>query len=144
MCSSDLTRQVFATPTDSGSALLAGAFAIVAAATAYLAAKGPVISAPVLALGALGLLLAFVLARRPGRKRRVWIEDAAVHIDDRGSRRTFDLGSPHTAIEVHGTPGQRGWEVHFVRRSLPPYVLDATMVDGEEFMTALRRLRPEL
>jgi hypothetical protein len=43
-----------------------------------------------------------------------------------------------------GVPGQRGWEVRFKRRALPPVVVTAAMVDAEAFSRELRRWRPGL
>ena len=56
----------------------------------------------------------------------------------------FALALPMTPAEIVGVPGQRGWEVRFKRRSLPPVVVTASMVDPEAFSRELRRWRPGL
>ena len=62
----------------------------------------------------------------------------------RGSRLTFDLSSPLTPVEVHGTPGRSSWKVVFRRGDMDPFVIDHTMVDGVEFMRVLRYYRSSL
>lgn len=61
-----------------------------------------------------------------------------------GSRTSFDLASPDTRLEVVGRPGSRRWKVLFQRRSLAPYVVDASMVDPAEFMRVLRYYRRDV
>lgn len=63
----------------------------------------------------------------------VTVADGRVEIYRGGTRTVFDLASRRTPVEVVGTPGQRGWQVVFPRRSLAPYVLDASMVDPDAF-----------
>jgi len=62
----------------------------------------------------------------------------------RGHRRdVVDLASDYTDVEVQGRPGHRGWRVVFPRREGDPVVVDASVVDPEEFMRVLRAYRPE-
>lgn len=75
---------------------------------------------------------------------RMRVRNGVLEIARGSSFVTFDLGNPHTPIEVVGRPGQRGWRVRLVRRSLPPYVIDRTMVDPREFMRVLATHRPDL
>ena len=56
----------------------------------------------------------------------------------------FDLASTYTAIEVVGKPGSKKWKVQFLRRGMPPVIVDSTMVDGRDFMRILSFYRPEL
>ena len=63
----------------------------------------------------------------------VTVADGRVEIYRGGTRTVFDLASRRTPVEVVGTPGQRDWQVVFPRRSLAPYVLDASMVDPDAF-----------
>ncbi len=56
----------------------------------------------------------------------------------------FDVYDASTDLEMVGVPGQRGWEVRFKRRALPPVVVTAAMVDAEAFSRELRRWRPGL
>ncbi|MXG90151.1 hypothetical protein [Nocardioides flavescens] len=61
----------------------------------------------------------------------------------RGNRRdVVDLAGDYTVVEVHGRPGRRGWRVDFPRREGEPLVVDASLVDPEEFMRVLRAYRP--
>jgi hypothetical protein len=59
------------------------------------------------------------------------------------SRSVFDLAQSFTPIEVEGRPGERRWRVLFLRRGMSAYVVDASMVDPDEFMRVLRYFRPE-
>jgi hypothetical protein len=61
-----------------------------------------------------------------------------------GTRFVFDLASQYTLVEVHGVPGRRGWRVLFPRRGMAAFVVDATMVDPDDFMRVLRFFRPQL
>jgi hypothetical protein len=61
-----------------------------------------------------------------------------------GGRFKLDMASQYTQIEVHGQPGKRGWKVVFPRRGMEPFVVDASMVDPDDFMRVLRFFRPSL
>ena len=52
--------------------------------------------------------------------------------------------APTRPIEVVGKPGSKKWKVHFLRRGMAPVVVDATMVDGRDFMRILSFYRPDL
>ncbi|UMG91107.1 hypothetical protein [Nocardioides sp. TF02-7] len=75
-----------------------------------------------------------------------------VHLDEHGvlkvtfgeNQHTFDLTSPSTRLEQVGTPGQRGWKVLILRRSMSPVTIDSRTVDPRTFVEALRQWRPEL
>ena len=54
----------------------------------------------------------------------------------------FDLTNAATELELVGTPGERDWQVLFLRRGLDPVAVDARMVDGDAFTEALRAWRP--
>jgi hypothetical protein len=45
---------------------------------------------------------------------------------------------------MSGQPGDRDWEVRFVRRGLDPFVISDGMVDSRAFVGQLREWRPEL
>ena len=66
-----------------------------------------------------------------------------VYIQQGETSYRFDLRKPETSVDMVGQPGQAGWAVHFGRRGLDPFVLDATMVDPVEFTRRLRELRPD-
>lgn len=48
------------------------------------------------------------------------------------------------AVDVIGLPGDRHWRVLFHRSGMAPYVVDASMVDPEEFMRVLHAQRSEV
>ncbi|MCW2797619.1 hypothetical protein [Nocardioides sp.] len=94
--------------------------------------------------GTLGLLTLVVWAVRAGSTvPRLSVRSGQLEIRAGDGRFVFDLASRYTPIEVVGRPGERGWKVLFLRRSMAPYVVDASMVDAEEFMRVLRQHRPE-
>jgi len=112
------------------------------AAAAYRAWPHPT----TLTLGVAGLLalLTVVLAmlRSGAPVTRVSVHAGRLDILRGESRYSFDLTDDQTRIDVVGSPGERRWRVLFHRRSLAPYVIDATMVDPVEFTRILRRHRP--
>ncbi len=59
-----------------------------------------------------------------------------------GSRHRFDMASDYTPIEIIGEPGSRNWKVLFHRKSMAPFVVDASMVDPAEFTRVVRHYRP--
>ena len=75
---------------------------------------------------------------------RLTLRGSELEIVRNGSRALFDLAAPHTPIEMHGQPGDRRWRVLVLRRSMSPYVIDATMVDPAQFTRVLRYYRPEV
>lgn len=94
--------------------------------------------------GTLAVLTLVIWAVRAGASTaRLSVRRGQLEILKGGGRFVFDLASTYTPIEVIGEPGKRGWQVLFLRRSMSPFVIDASMVDPEEFMKVLRRFRPE-
>ncbi len=68
-----------------------------------------------------------------------------VYIDQGDSKHRFDLRNERTQVEMSGKPGDRDWEVRFLRRALDPFVIRAGMLDDAEgFVRNLRQWRPEL
>ena len=61
-----------------------------------------------------------------------------------GKFEVIDLASPYTPVLVEGTPGKRGWKVFIERHDQPLLMIDASMVDPEQFTTVLLRVRPDL
>ncbi len=93
----------------------------------------------------LTVLLVAVAARARRTAAQVTIDDhGVVDIRSGDSHHRFDVYDPHTDLEMIGVPGQRGWEVRFKRRALPPVVVTSAMVDAEAFSRELRRWRPGL
>ena len=83
-------------------------------------------------------------ARQTWQRRgaRVRIEDGVVVLRSRDGEHRFDLTREQTRVEVHGEPGERGWEVVFPRRGLEDLVVTASMTDPVWFTEQLRRHRP--
>lgn len=61
-----------------------------------------------------------------------------------GVRHVFDLSRRDNPVDVIGLPRDRHWRVLFHRRGMAPYVVDASMVDPEEFMRVLHAQRSEV
>jgi hypothetical protein len=82
----------------------------------------------------LAILTVLLLTLRAGTSvARLAVRDSRLEVVRAGTRMVFDLDDPGLQVEVVGTPGRRGWKVVFPRRSLPPAVVDARMVDPREF-----------
>jgi hypothetical protein len=75
---------------------------------------------------------------------RLTVRRGQLEIVRQGGRMVFDLASTYTAIEVVGRPGSKKWKVNFLRRGMSPVTVDATMVDGRDFMKILSFYRPDL
>lgn len=70
------------------------------------------------------------------------VENGVLDITRHQTHHMFDLSSTSTPIEVVGAPGRRNWRVLFLRRSMQPFVIDASMVDPHEFTEVLELFRP--
>ena len=89
------------------------------------------------------MLTLFVWAVRAGSAvATLTVRGGQLEILRGGSRHRFDLASHYTPIDIVGEPGRRGWKVLFHRRSMAPYVVDASMVDPVEFTRVVRHYRP--
>ena len=75
---------------------------------------------------------------------RLTVRSGQLEIVRQGGRQVFDLTSHYTPIEVVGKTGSKKWKVLFLRRGMPPAVVDSTIVDSKEFMKILAFFRPEL
>ncbi|MCA1983414.1 hypothetical protein [Nocardioides nematodiphilus] len=73
---------------------------------------------------------------------RLTLHGSELEIVRNGSKALFDLA--HVQVEMHGTPGGRGWKVLILRRSMSPYVIDSSMVDPREFTYVVRYFHPEI
>lgn len=105
--------------------------------TAYAAWHDPVAPRIGTAL-VFAVLTGFVWAVRAGTTpARVTLRGGQVEVVRGERREVFDLTSSYTPVEVVGRPGERGWRVVFVRRGMPPFVIDASMVDAREFAAAI-------
>ena len=105
--------------------------------------SGPYETVPV-AAALLALLLLVVAVRSLRSAGRASIDDDGVaHIVSGDAHHRFALTNPATEVEVVGEPGERGWQVVFHRRALPPVTVDAAMVEPGAFTEQLRAWRPE-
>ncbi len=83
---------------------------------------------------------------------RARVQPVTVHVttrgvvvaEQRGTTYRFDLRNVETRVEQRGRVGDADWQIRFLRRSLDPLVIDATMVDPEDLLARLREHRPEL
>ncbi|WP_435770175.1 hypothetical protein [Nocardioides sp. SYSU DS0651] len=125
--------------------LVLAATAVVAGMVAFLALLNGKLFSP---FGVVIVLLTIVLAWAAARTRVVPVEVSVirgiVYVEQGDSTHRFDLRKPETRVEMLGRPGDRGWAVHFLRRGLDPFVVDASMVDPHEFVRQLREHRPAL
>lgn len=124
--------------------LVLGATAVVAAMVAVLALLNGKLGTP---FGLVMIALTIALAWGAAHTRVVPVEVSfvrgMVYIQQGETSYRFDLRKPETSVDVVGQPGHPGWAVHFGRRGLDPFVLDASMVDPVEFTRRLRELRPD-
>ncbi len=74
---------------------------------------------------------------------KLTIERGVLDIVSKDSHYRFDLSSPYTEVVVRGAPGKRNWQVQIARRSMAPYVINASMVDPHEFAPLLEHFRAE-
>ncbi|KQY56965.1 hypothetical protein [Nocardioides sp. Root140] len=120
---------------------LLGLAAVATAALAWWASQHP--STTTLVLAGVAVVVTLALWRAHGRSApsTVMIERGNLDIRTRDSHHRFDLASPTTKYETVGTPGGRGWKVLIHRTGMPPYVVDASLVDAAEFTRVLERLQ---
>lgn len=125
--------------------MVLGATAVVAAMVVLLTVLNGKIGTP---FGIAMVLVTLVLAWAAARTRVVPVEVSVVrgivYIEQGESTHRFDLRKPETAVEMVGRPGERDWAVRFPRKGMEPFVIDASMVDAEEFVRQVREHRPQL
>ncbi len=91
----------------------------------------------------LGVLLLVTWAVRAGTPLTLMtVKGGQLEVRQGGLHLKFDLSSHYTPIDVQGAPGQRDWRVLFGRGSMPPFVVDASIVDADAFMALLTPYRP--
>ncbi|HEY9565416.1 MAG TPA: hypothetical protein VIR30_16735 [Nocardioides sp.] len=92
-----------------------------------------------IAYAATAALLTLILwgAHSTAEPAKVVCERGLLDIRSNDSHHRFDLASPYTRIEVVGRPGRRGWKVLILRKSMPPYVINDSLVDPHEFTRIL-------
>lgn len=125
--------------------LVLGATAVVSGMVALLALVNGKLGTP---FGFVMVVLTLGLAWGAARTKVVPVEVSVVrgmvYVQQGESSHRFDLRKPETAVDMVGRPGDAGWAVHFGRRGMDPFVIDASMVDPGHFARQLREYRPEL
>gem|GEM_PF-5745733 len=95
--------------------------------------------------GTAAVVTAIAWAARAGSSpARLTMHGSELEIVRGGSRAVFDLAASHVPVQMEGRPGDRKWKVLIIRRSMTPFVIDASMVDPVEFTKVVRFYRPEL
>lgn len=125
--------------------LVLGATAVVSGMVALLALVNGKLGTP---FGFIMIVLTLGLAWGAARTKVVPVEVSVVrgmvYVQQGESSHRFDLRKPETPVEMIGRPGDAGWAVHFGRRGMDPFVIDASMVDPDHFARQLREYRPEI
>lgn len=125
--------------------MVLGATAVVAGMVALLALLNGKLATP---FGFVMVALTIGLAWGAARTRVVPVEISVVrgmvYVQQGETSYRFDVRKPETAVDMVGQPGDPGWAVHFGRRGLDPFVVDASMVDPHEFVRKVREFRPSL
>ena len=125
--------------------MVLAATAVVAGMVAFLAlVNGKVLTPFGVAIVLLTIALAWAAARTRVTPVEVSVVRGIVYIEKGESTYRFDIRKPETGVDMVGQPGDHGWAVHFARRHLEPFVVDASMVDAHEFVRRLREYRPDL
>lgn len=125
--------------------LVLGATAVVAGMVALLAMlNGKLGSVFGLAMLALTVGLAWAAARTRIVPVEVDVVRGVVYVKQGESTYRFDVKKSDTQVLVSGRPGDADWAVHFPRRGLEAFVINASMVDPHSFLRDLREFRPEL
>lgn len=125
--------------------LVLGATAVVSGMVALLALVNGKLGTPFgFIMVALTLGLAWGAARTKVVPVEVSVVRGMVYVQQGESSHRFDVRKPETALHMVGRPGDAGWAVHFGRRGMDPFVIDASMVDPDHFVRQLREYRPEI
>jgi len=131
----------------SGARRVVGVLLLLAVAGLIVAAPFAVSEPTTLTTGIAGVLLVLVLLlwaiRAASPVAHLSVRSGRLEVERGGERSVFELAQGVTPIEVRGRPGDRKWQVLFLRQGMEPFVIDSSMVDPHEFMEVLRRYRPE-
>lgn len=88
--------------------------------------------------------LAYAASRTRVMGVDVSVSHGVVYIEKGESKYRFDLRNEGTVVDMVGKPGDSYWQVQFHRRGMDDFVVDAAMVNAEEFVRQLREFRPNL
>lgn len=125
--------------------VILGGTAVVTAMVGLLAVLNRGLTSPVaVAMLVLTLVLAWFAVHTRVVPVEVTVIRGLVYIKHGEDTHRFDLRSDSTRVEMTGQPGDAHWQVRFLRRSLDPFTIDASMVDPHEFTARLREWRPAL
>jgi uncharacterized membrane protein len=90
------------------------------------------------------VILAWAALRTRVMATQVSMSNGVVYIEKGETSYRFDVKHQGTLIDMVGQPGDNYWQVQFHRKGMDDYVIDADMVDAEEFVRQLREYRPNL
>lgn len=93
-------------------------------------------------VAALGL--AYAAHRTRLRASEITVSNGVVYIKKGETSYRFDVRNAGTSIDMVGQPGDPSWQVYFHRKGMDDFVVDAGMVNAEEFVRQLREHRPDL
>jgi hypothetical protein len=98
-------------------------------------------------IGVAGILcgaLLFVAFRSGASQSHVRIDDGILEVLQGESRYKFDLANPRVVLEMPQPPSSRKWKVLIHRTGLPPFEVDSSLVDPQQFTDVIRQFRPNL
>lgn len=90
------------------------------------------------------VILAWAALRTRVMATQVSMSNGVVYIQKGETSYRFDVKHEGTLIDMVGQPGDNYWQVHFHRKGMDDFVVDADMVNAEEFVRQLREYRPNL
>ena len=90
------------------------------------------------------VILAWAALRTRVMATQVSMSNGVVYIEKGETSYRFDVKHQGTLIGMVGQPGDNYWQVQFHRKGMDDFVIDADMVDAEEFVRQLREYRPNL
>jgi len=90
------------------------------------------------------VILAWAAMRTRVMGTQISMSHGVVYIEKGETSYRFDVKHEGTLIDMVGQPGDNYWQVQFHRKGMDDFVVDADMVDAEEFVRQLREYRPNL
>ena len=90
------------------------------------------------------VILAWAAMRTRVMATQVSMSNGVVYIEKGETSYRFDVKHEGTLIDMVGQPGDNYWQVQFHRKGMDDFVVDADMVNAEEFVRQLREYRPNL
>lgn len=91
-------------------------------------------------LGAFGAVL--LLTRASSHPVTLIVKRGQLEVERSNGWRKYDLRT--SQVNVTSTPGDPRWKVDIIGEDATHFAVDASIVDGEEFMRVLRHYRPDL